>query len=117
MRIRALGSSIAMTLHFADQYGSNKAVPRDVRSAFNIWNKWFFAAVTLLGFIWGWFFLPEATGRSLEEIDALFELPWYKIGRQKRTLPPNRNVYGEGVGADEKEPRAYSHVEDAASEA
>ncbi|KAK4503963.1 hypothetical protein PRZ48_004878 [Zasmidium cellare] len=112
LRLRALGSSIAMTLHFANQYGSNKAITEEFLALTTGGTMWFFAAVTLLGLVWVWFFLPEATGRSLEEVDALFELPWYKIGRQKRTLPVSRGVYGEYV-ADEKEPKPQSHVEDA----
>jgi len=42
----------------------------------------FFSAVILTGLIWAWFLLPELSGMSLESINAVFELPWYKIGRQ-----------------------------------
>jgi hypothetical protein len=42
---------------------------------------WFFTAMTIIGGIWAWFFIPETAGRSLESMDALFRLPWYKIGR------------------------------------
>ncbi len=42
---------------------------------------WFFTAITLLGGVWAWFFIPETAGRSLESMDALFRLPWYRIGR------------------------------------
>jgi len=42
---------------------------------------YFFAAITLVGLAWVYFFLPETSGRSLESVDAVFELPWYKIGR------------------------------------
>lgn len=42
---------------------------------------WFFAAVTILGGFWVWFAMPETAGRSLESMDRLFSLPWYKIGR------------------------------------
>jgi hypothetical protein len=26
-------------------------------------------------------FIPELSGRSLEAVDAIFDLPWWKIGR------------------------------------
>jgi hypothetical protein len=42
---------------------------------------WFFTAITVIGGVWAWFFIPETSGRSLEGMDALFKLPWYKIGR------------------------------------
>ncbi|KAL3456850.1 general substrate transporter [Aspergillus heterothallicus] len=85
LRIRAFATSTAMTLHFANQYGNSRAVPNmllptadggiDPKGTF-----WCFAAVTILGGLWVWFSIPETAGRSLESMDALFQLPWYKIG-------------------------------------
>lgn len=86
LRIRALGTSMAMTLHFANQYGNSRAVPNmllpvatggiDPKGTF-----WCFGAVTIVGGIWVWFSVPETAGRTLESMDRLFALPWYKIGR------------------------------------
>jgi hypothetical protein len=86
LRIRALATSISMTLHFANQYGNTRAVPNMLlpvgqggltpKGTF-----WFFAAFTILGGLWVWFTIPETAGRSLESMDRLFALPWYKIGR------------------------------------
>ena len=45
---------------------------------------WFFTVITMIGGVWAWFFIPETSGRSLEGMDALFRLPWYKIGRYGR---------------------------------
>lgn len=86
LRIRALSTSLAMTLHFANQYGNSRAVPVMLLpvSDGGISPKgtfWCFAAVTVLGGVWVWFSIPETAGRSLESIDRLFTLPWYKIGR------------------------------------
>ncbi|KAJ6088188.1 Major facilitator superfamily domain general substrate transporter [Penicillium sp. IBT 16267x] len=86
LRIRALATSMAMTLHFANQYGNARAVPNMLLSTNNggITPKgtfWLFSAVTLLGGIWVWFSVPETAGRSLESMDRLFALPWYRIGR------------------------------------
>ncbi|KAI1206079.1 putative MFS quinate transporter [Annulohypoxylon truncatum] len=87
LRIRALSTSIVMTLHFANQYGNSRAVPNMLlpTSQGGISPEgtfWFFGAVTVLGGLWVWFFVPETAGRSLESMDRLFELPWYKIGRR-----------------------------------
>lgn len=86
LRIRALCTSMAMTLHFANQYGNSRAVPNmllptseggiDPKGTF-----WCFAAITIVGGIWVWFSIPETAGRSLESMDRLFDLPWHKIGR------------------------------------
>nr|AXS58681.1 quinate transporter-like protein homeolog b [Epichloe coenophiala] len=85
LRIRALATSWAMTLHFANQYGSTRAVPNMLLPARQggISPKgtfWCFAAVTILGGLWVWLSVPETSGRSLESMDRLFDLPWYKIG-------------------------------------
>lgn len=86
LRIRALATSIAMTAHFANQYGNSRALPNMLLplSSGGITPSgtfWCFAAVTILGGIWVWFFIPETSGRSLESMDNLFALPWYRIGR------------------------------------
>ncbi|CAG7945556.1 unnamed protein product [Penicillium nalgiovense] len=85
LRIRALCTSMAMTLHFANQYGNARAVPNmllpvatggiDPKGTF-----WCFAAITIIGGVWVWVSIPETAGRSLESMDRLFALPWYKIG-------------------------------------
>jgi sugar porter (SP) family MFS transporter len=87
LRIRALGTSIIMCFHFANQYGNSKAVPSMLLSAnqgglSSAGTMFFFFAITVLGLFYVWFFLPETTGRSLESMDSLFSLPWYQIGRK-----------------------------------
>ncbi|KAI3392045.1 hypothetical protein diail_6319 [Diaporthe ilicicola] len=85
LRIRALATSIAMTAHFANQYGNSRALPNMLLPTSSggispAGTFWCFAAVTVLGGAWVWFFVPETAGRSLESMDRLFTLPWYKIG-------------------------------------
>ncbi|TPX18717.1 uncharacterized protein E0L32_002574 [Thyridium curvatum] len=86
LRIRALSTSLAMCFHFANQYGNTRAVPNMLLPASDgglspKGTFWCFAAVTILGGFWVWFFVPETAGRSLESMDRLFALPWYRIGR------------------------------------
>ncbi|RAL14092.1 putative MFS quinate transporter [Aspergillus homomorphus CBS 101889] len=106
LRIRALATSAAMTLHFVNQYGNSRAVPNMLLSTGDggITPKgtfWFFAAVTVLGGLWVWFSVPETAGRSLESMDRLFELPWYKIGRYG-----NRDAEQRDYAVDEKHEQA-----------
>ncbi|KAL2162337.1 hypothetical protein VTH06DRAFT_7250 [Thermothelomyces fergusii] len=86
LRIRAFCTSLAMTFHFANQYGNARAVPNMLLPVADggitpQGTFWFFAAVTVLGGLWVWFAVPETAGRSLENMDRLFSLPWYRIGR------------------------------------
>ncbi|KAG6005706.1 hypothetical protein E4U54_000290 [Claviceps lovelessii] len=103
LRIRALATSWAMTLHFANQYGNTRAVPNMLLpvSAGGIspmGTFWCFAAVTIVGGLWVWFSVPETSGRSLESMDRLFDLPWYKIG-----LHGNEDAERQDVACDEKQ--------------
>ncbi|KAI1259824.1 general substrate transporter [Xylariaceae sp. FL1019] len=115
LRIRALSTSLAMTLHFVNQYGNSRAVPVLLLSTQlgGITPKgtfWFFSAVTVIGGIWVWFFVPETGGRSLESMNRLFALPWYQIGRRG-----NEDAERMDVVYNEKETDTYhgeaKHVE------
>ncbi|GAB1316170.1 hypothetical protein MFIFM68171_06380 [Madurella fahalii] len=86
LRIRAFCTSLAMTFHFANQYGNARAVPNLLlpTSEGGIsphGTFWFFAIMTALGGGWVWLTVPETAGWGLESMDRLFKLPWYKIGR------------------------------------
>ncbi|KAL4915097.1 general substrate transporter [Aspergillus aurantiobrunneus] len=83
LRIRAVCSSITMAMHFIGQYTTNKALPSMLLQDVGLTPAgtfYFFAALSIIGAVWVWLFVPEAAGRSLESIDKLFDLPWYKIG-------------------------------------
>ncbi|KIW15789.1 hypothetical protein PV08_05839 [Exophiala spinifera] len=89
LRIRAFSSSLVMCFHFVNQYGNSKAVPSMLLDTSNggmtaKGTFWFFFAVTALGGVWVWFTIPETAGLSLEAMDGLFKLPWYKIGTHGR---------------------------------
>ncbi|EMF17764.1 general substrate transporter [Sphaerulina musiva SO2202] len=86
LRLRAIGGSFAMTFHFVNQYGNSKAVPEMFLGMTHGGTMMFFCAVTLVGLAWAWFFLPELAGKSLEDCDAVFQLPWYVIGRKGKQL-------------------------------
>lgn len=86
LRIRAVSSSMVMCFHFVNQYGNSRAVPLmllpvDKGGLGPSGTFWLFAAVTALGGLWAWFFIPETAGRSLEGMDQLFKLKWWQIGR------------------------------------
>ncbi|KAJ9138582.1 General substrate transporter [Coniochaeta hoffmannii] len=44
---------------------------------------WIFGSVAAFSVVWGFFFFPELKGRSLEEVDELFEVPHLKAWRFK----------------------------------
>ncbi len=89
LRIRAVSSSLVMCAHFANQYGNSRAVPSmliDTSEGGLSPNGtfWFFTVVTIIGGIWVVFTLPETAGLSLEQMDYLFKLKWYRVGLHGR---------------------------------
>lgn len=86
LRIRAISSSMVMCFHFANQYGNSRAVTNMLLTSDDgglgpAGTFWFFTIVTAIGGLWAWFFIPETAGRSLEGMDGLFQLRWWRIGR------------------------------------
>ncbi|KAK5175359.1 uncharacterized protein LTR77_000498 [Saxophila tyrrhenica] len=100
LRLRAIGGSFAMTFHFVNQYGNSKAVPKMFISMTTGGTMMFFAVITAIGFFWTWFFVPELANKSLEAIDAVFELPWYLIGRKGKQMTLNMGGAVENFGQE-----------------
>lgn len=115
LRLRALGGSIAMTFHFVNQYGNSKAVPLMFLSLTTGGTMLFFSCVTAIGLAWVWFFLPETTGKSLEAMDAMFELPWYLIGRKGAELTRGSGGMAEAMDV-EGEKSVTQEIEDSRRE-
>lgn len=100
LNIRSFAQSMTMVLHFANQYGNSKALPKMMIALKPYGAFYFFCGVLAIALFWAWFFVPEVAGRSLESMDEIFNLPWYLIGRKGPELCPdyselNRIHYGD----------------------
>lgn len=78
---------MVMILHFVNQYGANRALPLMLLPERKgglgpAGTFWFFVSMTAIGLVWAWFFIPETAGLPLEQLDKLFTLKWYEIGRK-----------------------------------
>ncbi|KAJ9478017.1 Quinate permease [Pseudozyma hubeiensis] len=84
--VRALSASFVMAFHFLMQYSTTRALQPMLNSGLKGAGTFaIFAAMSLVVALPVYlFFLPETSGQSLERIDELFDLPWYKIGRASR---------------------------------
>lgn len=108
LQIRAFATSIAMMLHFLCQYGSTRATPNMLLATSEgginpNGTFWCYGAILIVGGIWVVISVPETAGRSLESMDRLFELPWYKIG-----IFGNRDAEQRDIAYTEKEQAAES---------
>jgi hypothetical protein len=107
LRIRAISSSMVMCFHFVNQYGNSRAVPQMLLSTSQgglspAGTFWLFTAITLMGLVWAWYFIPETAGLSLEQMDYLFKLKWYKIGifgrkEAERAVAEDQQRWNEGT--------------------
>lgn len=91
LRVRNIGTALIMAFHFANQYGNTKAMPTMLLELTPAGTFFFGVGVLCLGMFWAWFFLPEISGRSLESMEELFNLPWYVIGRRGAALCPDNS--------------------------
>ncbi|CDR43989.1 CYFA0S13e01222g1_1 [Cyberlindnera fabianii] len=91
LRVRNIGTALIMAFHFANQYGNTKAIPTMMISLTPAGTFFFAVGVLVLGYLWAWFFLPEISGRSLESMEELFNLPWYLVGRRGAELCPDNS--------------------------
>ena len=60
----------------------------------------FFSAVTAVSLAWVWFFLPETSGKPLEAMDALFNLPWHLIGRKRKEMTAGIGAMADALDKD-----------------
>lgn len=117
LRIRAISTSFVMMLHFVNQYGNSRAVPNMLLPTAQggispMGTFWSFAAITIIGGFWVWFSVPETAGRSLENMDRLFQLPWYRIG-----LHGNEDAERKDEAFNEKEAAVGAeHIDDVVDE-
>lgn len=89
LNIRSFAQSTVMVLHFANQYGNSKALPKMIISMNPCGAFYFFVGVLIISLFWAWFFVPEVAGRSLESMEQIFSLPWLVIGRKGPELCPD----------------------------
>ncbi|CAI7592041.1 unnamed protein product [Penicillium discolor] len=118
LRIRGICSSITMAMHFICQYAVNRALPEMLLKDGGLGPHgtfYFFGVISVLGGFWVWLFVPEAAGRSLETIDKMFDLPWYRIGLFGRKFAEEYDREQEQIYRDEKRDGAIvvSHSENA----
>lgn len=121
LNVRSFAQSAVMVLHFANQYGNSKALPKMMISLHPYGAFYFFVGVLVIALFWAWFFVPEVAGRSLESMEDIFNLPWYLVGRKGPELCPdhselNRIHFDHGIMSYEQKNESQEFVEDVEKE-
>ena len=109
--IRSFAQSLVMVLHFCNQYGNSKALPKMMIAMQPYGAFYFFVGVMCIGLVYA-FFLPELKGRSLESIEEVFEtLPWYQLRNCKKLVPDHSQIHKIKYVNDEKGNTEYNHIQ------
>ncbi|KAL4745951.1 hypothetical protein BDW72DRAFT_207769 [Aspergillus terricola var. indicus] len=89
-RIRSFGGALSQWFHWLFYFAITKATPSLLAST-NQWGAFvLFALFCAVVFVYAFFFVPETSGLSLEETDAAFERPIYRLA--KPVGRPEENV-------------------------
>lgn len=83
LQARSTAASLVMCFHFANQYANSKALPTMLLHMDDWGALIFFSCVAMVGLFFAWFFIPEAAGLELEDVERLFGQKWYRVGRTK----------------------------------
>ncbi|KAL7903862.1 general substrate transporter [Trichoderma velutinum] len=103
-RLRSLGGALSQCFHWLFFFAMNFAVPSLLSSTHNWGAFLFFAAWCFIAILYVYFMVPELAGLSVEEIDDVFEGPWFnayrKVGRRLPDAERQRDDISDG--SDEK---------------
>lgn len=83
-QIRNFGSALTQFLHWFFAFGVSKGMPSILTNMDN-WGAFiFFAGWCFVALLFTFFTVPEMAGHSVEQLDALFEGPWWQIYKKTR---------------------------------
>lgn len=83
-RIRSFGSALSQMFHWLFFYGVNAGTP-SILSKMDNWGAFiFFAGWCFIALIYVYLMVPEVAGLSMEEMDALFNGPWFNAYRRAK---------------------------------
>ncbi|KAF4996488.1 hypothetical protein FDECE_12404 [Fusarium decemcellulare] len=78
-RIRSFGGALSQCFHWLFYFAITKATP-SIISSMDVWGAFlFFVAWCIIAFVYTLFFVPETSNLSLDEMDAIFDRPMYKM--------------------------------------
>lgn len=81
-RIRSFGGAVGQTFHWLFIYAIKYSIPSLLDDTDNWGAFLFFAGWCFVGLIYVFFMVPETAGLSVEEVDKIFEGPWFSAFRQ-----------------------------------
>lgn len=99
--IRSFGACLTQGWHWLFFFGISKATT-SILSSMDNWGAFiFFAAWCFISLLYVFTSVPETAGLSLEQLDALFEGPFWQTHSQAKKLKQGRVIEGSEEGSVE----------------
>ncbi|KAL3478844.1 general substrate transporter [Aspergillus californicus] len=102
--------SLAFTYQNLLNFGITRGFPNMTEDMHSYGPFALFAAFTACATVWVYFCFPECKGRSMEDVDTIFSLPWYRTGFSR--VPSETGNRDDGERDMEKDGAYGTHKED-----
>lgn len=107
-RIRSFGGALSQSFHWLFYFAITKATPSLLKSM-DTWGAFlFFVGWCILAFFYTLFFVPETSGLSLEEMEAIFQRPMYRMRKTGTKSLLEEEIVGNAL---EGKVSSSTHVE------
>ncbi|KAJ4264199.1 hypothetical protein NW762_005393 [Fusarium torreyae] len=94
-RIRSFGGALSQSFHWFFYFAITKATPSLLRSM-NVWGAFmFFVGWCVIALAYTFFFVPETSGLSLDDMNVIFSRPMYKMRQPLPSSATGVEVLGE----------------------
>ncbi|KAF5582958.1 major facilitator superfamily transporter [Fusarium pseudocircinatum] len=94
-RIRSFGGALSQSFHWFFYFAITKATPSLLRSM-NVWGAFmFFVGWCVIALVYTFFFIPETSGLSLDDMSIIFSRPIYKMRHPLPASGADIEVLGE----------------------
>ncbi|CAK7212899.1 hypothetical protein SBRCBS47491_001620 [Sporothrix bragantina] len=100
--LRTFGGALGQTFHWLFIYAMNYGLPSLLTETHNWGAFLFFASFGAVAFVYVFFMVPETSELSTEEIDRIFQGPWFKAYKTSRLILEGVDGVGgtKGKGTD-----------------
>ncbi|KAH9985274.1 putative hexose transport-related protein [Xylariaceae sp. FL0662B] len=94
-RVRAICMSFCITWQYLVNFALTRGQPNMVIAMHPYGPFLLFACMTILMTVYSYFAYPETKGISMERMDELFTMPWYRVGKASVSIRQTRTDEGD----------------------
>lgn len=99
MSVRAPCMALTITWQYLVNFALTRAMPNMLTAMHTYGPFALFASATTVGAIYSFFAFPETKGMNMTDIDRLFEVPWYKVGKHSLEMKKSETGHAQDGSA------------------